>query len=94
MQLRYLTTVMTRVIIIRMNKKLSKSKLKAHMLEVMREIEESGEELIVTDHGRPTLVISPYRERKPVEELFAAERGKLVLREDPDEPTLEEWEDA
>ncbi|MFP4302709.1 MAG: type II toxin-antitoxin system Phd/YefM family antitoxin [Spirochaetaceae bacterium] len=77
-----------------MKKRLSKSKLKAHMLEVMREIEESGEELIVTDHGRPTLIISPYRERKPVDELFAAERGKLVLREDPDEPTLEEWEDA
>lgn len=75
-------------------KRLSKSKLKPRLLEVMREIEETGEELIVTDHGRPTLVISPYREGKPVEELFAAERGKLVLHANPDESTLGEWEDA
>ena len=77
-----------------MKKRLSKSKLKAHMLQVMREIEETGEEVVVTDHGRPTLVISAYRERESVEELFAAERGSLILKETPDEPTLSEWEDA
>ena len=64
------------------------------MLEVMREIEASGEELIVTDHGRPTLVIAPYRERRPVEELFAAERGGLAFNEEPDVPTMDEWDDA
>ena len=38
---------------------ISKSKLKANMLRVFREIEASGEELIVTDRNRPVLRISP-----------------------------------
>lgn len=59
----------------------------------MREIEETGEELVVTDHGRPALVIAPYRERRPPEELLAAERGRLVFHEDPDTPTEDEWTD-
>jgi prevent-host-death family protein len=84
---------MTRAIIDAV-KTMSKSRLKPRLLEIMREIEETGEELVVTDHGKPTLVISPFRERKPPEELFAAERGRLILHEDPDTPTEGEWEDV
>jgi prevent-host-death family protein len=75
-------------------KTISKGKLKPRLLEVLREIEQTGEELVVTDHGRPTLVITPYRERKPPEELFAAERGRLVFHEEPDAPTDGEWENV
>jgi len=75
-------------------KAISKGKLKAQMLAVMREIEKSGEEIVVTDHGRPVLVISPYRQQHSVVDLFAAERGALILHEDPDTPTLGEWDDA
>ena len=42
---------------------ISKSKLKAHMLRVLREIEENGEELIVTDRNRPALRIQPIKEK-------------------------------
>jgi prevent-host-death family protein len=75
-------------------KTLSKSKLKPRLLEIMREIEETGEELVVTDHGKPTLVIRPYRETRPPEVVFAAERGRLVFHEDPDTPTEGEWGDV
>jgi prevent-host-death family protein len=75
-------------------KTLSKSKLKPRLLEIMREIEETGEELVVTDHGKPTLVIRPYRETLPPEVVFAAERGRLVFHEDPDTPTEGEWGDV
>lgn len=34
------------------------------MLKIFQEIEESGEELIITDHGKPTLNITPYTEKK------------------------------
>jgi prevent-host-death family protein len=72
---------------------ISKSKLKPRLLEIMRDIEEAGEELVVTDHGRPALVIAPYRERRPPEELFAAERGRLVFHEDPNTPIEDECTD-
>ena len=42
-------------------KKISKSKLKPIMLKIFRNIEKTGEEVIVTDHGRPVLKIIPYR---------------------------------
>lgn len=37
----------------------SKGKLKARMLEYFREVERTGEPLIVTDHGREVLEIRP-----------------------------------
>ena len=72
---------------------MSKSRLKTHLLRVFRELEESGEELIVTDHNRPVLRIIPYRKRKAVGEAFADIQGELKFHEDPNQPTSEEWED-
>ncbi len=40
-------------------KTVSKGKLKAKMLQYFREVEASGEPLIVTDHGKEVLVIRP-----------------------------------
>ena len=42
-------------------KTVSKSKLKARMLELFREVEASGEPLVVTDRGKEVLVIQPVR---------------------------------
>ena len=75
-------------------RKMSKSKLKAHMLAVFRELEESGEELVVTDNNRPVLRIVPYIEATSVEQAFQRVRGRLVLHEDPDVPTVDEWDEA
>ena len=46
---------------------ISKSKLKANMLRIFRDIEETGEEWIVTDHNRPVLRIQPIGQKKTVE---------------------------
>ena len=40
-------------------KAVSKSRLKARMLEYFREVERTGEPLIVTDHGREVLEVRP-----------------------------------
>ena len=72
---------------------ISKSKLKANMLQIFRELEASGETLIVTDHNRPVLKIVPIRQGKSVEELFGQYQGQLIFYEDPNEPTIEEWGD-
>ena len=73
---------------------ISKSKLKANMLRVFRDIEASGEDLIVTDRNRPVLRIQPIERRKSMEELFGPLQGQLVFHEDIDAATTNEWADA
>lgn len=69
----------------------SKSKLKTHMLQIFRQIEQSGEEIIVTDNNRPVLRIQPISRKASVEEVFSSYRDKLILHENPDTPTIDEW---
>jgi prevent-host-death family protein len=71
----------------------SKSALKARMLEYFRKVEETGEELVVTDNNVPVLRIVPIRRRVPAEALFADVRGRVVYHEDPLTPTSDEWGD-
>jgi antitoxin (DNA-binding transcriptional repressor) of toxin-antitoxin stability system len=73
---------------------ISKSKLKAKMLEIFRKLEASGEELIVTDRDRPVLKIVPIKDRATVAELFGAIQGRVTYQEDINTPTLAEWDDA
>lgn len=72
--------------------RVSKSEFKAKALEFFRLVEAPGESVIVTDHGKPTLEVRPYRksERNPLEVL----RGSVVHYDDPTEPVDVEWESA
>ncbi|WP_048308475.1 type II toxin-antitoxin system Phd/YefM family antitoxin [Halomonas sp. PR-M31] len=75
-----------------MKTEISKSKFKAHALEIFRQLEASDGEVIITDHGRPSLIIRKYRApevRSPLTEL-----ADSVLRYDaPFDPVNEEsWE--
>ena len=69
----------------------SKTKLKAKMLSIFREVEESGEEIIVTDHGKPKLRITRLPNRESVTEVFGKHRGSNTYHEDILKPTEEEW---
>lgn len=73
---------------------ISKSKLKARMLEIFRQLETSGKELIVTDHDKPVLKIVPIKQKSSISELFGDVQGHVIYREDINEPTLSEWEEA
>jgi prevent-host-death family protein len=73
---------------------ISKSKLKAKMLEIFRYVESSGEEIIVTHQGKPVLKIVPIEQKATVEELFGHLQGRVTYLEDINLPTLTEWEDA
>ena len=73
---------------------ISKSKLKANMLRVFRDIEESGEELIVTDRNRPVLRVLPISKKRTVEEVFGAIQSRPVYVENIDAPTAGEWIEA
>ncbi|WP_158904694.1 type II toxin-antitoxin system Phd/YefM family antitoxin [Burkholderia sp. L27(2015)] len=71
----------------------SKSEFKARALEFFRQVEASGESVIVTDHGKPALEVRPYRgiERNPLDVL----RGSVVRYDNPTDPVAEgDWEAA
>lgn len=70
---------------------ISKSALKAKMLEYLRRVEETGEELVVTDNGRPVVKITAIREKRSAAEVFADIRGRVVYHEDIMTPTTDEW---
>lgn len=72
----------------------SKSKLKAQMLKIFRQIEATGESVIVTDRDRPVLYIQPIQHGLTVEEAFGDWQGKVVWHEDPNTPTIDEWGDV
>ncbi len=71
---------------------ISKEKLKARMLEIFREVEESGQELIVTDHGKPVLKIVPIKKKATVDEVFGHYYGQVIYHEDINTPTIDEWD--
>jgi antitoxin (DNA-binding transcriptional repressor) of toxin-antitoxin stability system len=73
---------------------ISKNQLKARMLEIFREIEETGRELIVTDRGRPVLRIEPVGRGCSVDIAFAGIQRQVVYHEDPDTPTAAEWSET
>lgn len=68
--------------------KVSKSQFKAKALEIFRRIENSGESVVITDYGRPTLEVRPYRptDRDPLDVL----RGSVKRYEQPTEPVCED----
>ena len=73
---------------------ISKGKLKARMLEVFREIERSGEKLVVTDNGKPVLLVQPIAAGRSVAEVFSDVAGRVEYRGDLNEPTSDEWSES
>ncbi len=74
-----------------MKMQVSKSQFKAKALEMFREVESTGESVIVTDHGSPTIEVRPYRkmERGPLEVL----KGSVIEYSNPTNPVGEDdWE--
>ena len=69
----------------------SKSQFKPHSLEYFRKIEQTGEELIITDHGRPVLKVVRYV--SDPEECFRGLRNTVLQYDAPMEPVgVECWE--
>lgn len=69
----------------------SKSKLKAQLLEYLRQVEQAKQPLVITHLGQPVLKISPYLEDP--DQTLASLRGSVVFFKDPLEPVGEnDWE--
>lgn len=76
---------------------ISKGKLKSKMLEYFREVERTGEPLIVTDHGQEVLEIRPVRKKAmSAEEVLAWYRsgpGPGMVASDEELMKPLPWED-
>jgi prevent-host-death family protein len=70
----------------------SKSRFKARALELFRQVERTGEPIIITDHGTPVLKVLPYRD-DPAAALRLL-RETVVKYEAPTEPVGDDDWDA
>ena len=66
------------------------SEFKAKCLKLMDEVEESGEEIIITKNGRPVSRLAPYRETP--KSWFGRDRDIIQILGDIGEPIDVEWE--
>ncbi len=74
-----------------METQVTKSQFKAKVLELLRKIERTGESVIVTNRGKPSVEVRPYRgwEVEPLTRL----RGSVLSYHEPIRSTAEEdWE--
>ena len=70
---------------------ISKSRFKAHALELFRQVEQSGQPIVITDRGVPVLKLTPYQEDP--EGALLALRGTVIEYVAPTESVgEEEWE--
>ncbi len=71
----------------------SKSRFKARALELFRQVERTGEPIVITHRGRPVLTVTPYREEP--DDALRVLRDSVARYDAPYEPVgSDEWESA
>ncbi len=74
-----------------MSKRVAKSDFKARALALLREVEESGTSLVVTDRGKPVIEVRPFRQQERAGRNRL--KGSLLRFDRPTDPVgLEDWE--
>jgi len=72
-------------------RRVSKLQFTLRALEYFRQVEQSGEALIITDHGRPVLKVIPYSAE--LSDVLNALRNSVQKYDRPMDPVgLEDWE--
>lgn len=71
----------------------SKGELKAKMYEYLRQVEQSGKHLTITDRGIPVLTIQPIQDKKKVDDVFGVFRDQYKEKEGAFGSENEEWGD-
>lgn len=74
-----------------MERRVSKSQFKACTLEYFRQVEETGEPIVITDRGRPVLRIAPYKP-DPEEEIKSLQNAVVGYGRPLDPVGMEELE--
>lgn len=72
---------------------ISKSQFKPHALEIMRRVEQTGQSIVITDHGKPVLELKPFKAESLKDDPADYLRGTVVDYVDPTEPVGDDdWE--
>jgi prevent-host-death family protein len=66
-------------------------KFKARCLELMRDVESTRREVVITKHGKPVAKLVPI-ERTPRRRVFGCMKGTATILGDIVAPTGEKWE--
>ena len=66
------------------------SEFKARCLQLMEEVNDTGEELVITKRGRPVGKLVPYRQRSA--SLIGLMKGQIKILGDIIEPIDVKWE--
>lgn len=69
---------------------LKASEFKARCLKLMDEVQETGEEIVITKNGRPVSKLVPYRVRAAT--LFGLHKGKISSGDQDIFSTEEIWD--
>lgn len=69
---------------------ISKSEFKAKALEVLRSVEDTGQSVLITDRGKPTVEVRRYRGQ--VRNSRDILKGSVLAFLNPTDPTGEQWE--
>ena len=77
-----------------MARKMAKGKIKAIILEVFREVEQTGEEVIITDRNVEVCKIVPIEPKKSLKENFQSLQGKLKYKGELTSPDTDDWEES
>ena len=64
---------------------------KAKCLKLMRQVQKSHEEVVITKFGKPIAKLVPIEEQPPTP-LFGIMKGSVSIRSDIGSPTGEKWE--
>ena len=65
------------------------SEFKARCLKLMDEVAETGEEIVITKHGRPVSKLAPYREKPKLP--FGRNRDNIRILGDIVSPMPADW---
>lgn len=68
----------------------SASEFEARCLQIMDEVNDTGEEIVITKRGKPVSRLVPYRERPAT--LFGLHASQIEILGDIIEPLDVEWE--
>ena len=78
------------VIIMEEKRTIAAGEFKAKCLKLMDEVQATGEEIVITKHGKPVAKLAPLKKELP--SLFGCMKGSVVILGDIIEPVDVEWE--
>lgn len=68
------------------------SKAKAHFLELVSTVGESGDEFVITKRGKPVAKLIPFRETKRTESAYGCMAGTFEITGDIMSPEPDIWD--